>query len=102
MRKRQAVMHLGCRSIDAVLQALLAERMGDNISVAYAFPSPTVSLLLGGIAIVLLVLLVDELLVLLAVAAGHKLWAAGVAAGRQRFMRHSRLLSQAKQKPSRV
>ena len=81
-RERKSVMDFGCRGIDAALQALLAERVGGDVSVTDALPRTAVPFLLYRIAVVLFVLLVNELLMLLAVAAGHQLRAARIAAGR--------------------
>lgn len=86
-------MHLGRWRVDAMLQTFLAQRMLGDISVTDAFPRSAVPFLFNGIAFVLFVLLVDELLVFLTVTAGYQLWAAGIAAGRQRFVRHGCLLS---------
>jgi len=80
-RERKSVMDFGCRGIDAALQALLAERVGGDVSVTDALPRTAVPFLLYRIAVVLFVLLVNELLMLLAVAAGYQLRAAGIAAG---------------------
>jgi len=80
-REREPMVNLGCRGIDAALQALLTQRIPGDVSVTDAFPRAAVPFLLYGIAVVLFVLLVDKLLMLLAVAAGYQLRAAGIAAG---------------------
>lgn len=81
-REREPVMDLGRGRVDTALQTLFAERVGGDVAVADALPRAAVPFFLHGVAVILFVLLVDELLVLLAVAAGHQLRAARIAAGR--------------------
>ena len=81
-REREPMVNFGCRGIDASLQALLAERVGGDVAVTDALPRTAVPFLLYRIAVILFILFVDQLLMLLAVAAGYQLRAAGIAAGR--------------------
>ena len=80
--ERKDVVDFLSRRKLALLLTLLAERVRFDVTVTDTLPRTAVPFLLYRIAVVLFVLLVNELLMLLAVAAGHQLRAAGIAAGR--------------------
>ena len=77
-REREPMVNFGRGHVDTALQALLAQRMLGNVSVTDALPRAAVPFLFYRIAVILFILFVDQLLMLLAVAAGRQQRAARV------------------------
>ena len=92
LTERQDVMYFLGDGDSGVLLALLAQRVGFDVSVTDTFPSTTVAFVGLGVALVLVVLGIGSLLMFFTVNAVCKLRAAWVAARPFRFCRHDFLL----------
>lgn len=88
VRERKSVMNLGRFGVAVLFQALLAERVGVNVTVADALPRASVFSFGIPVPVVGLVLFIVEFLMFLAETSFGELWTAGPGAGCFRLVRH--------------